>query len=53
LDEYIIVISDGEESITVNCKAENVASVIAEFIKDEYLMIATIVKAIGEETYES
>ncbi len=53
MDEYILVVSDGETSETINCTANQLPALIEEFTKNEYLMVATIVKVLSEEVYES
>ena len=53
MDRYIIVISDGEQSETIECDENEVAGIITQFVDNEYLMVATIVKVLIGETYES
>lgn len=53
MDNYVVIISDGETSQTFNCTKEEIPGLIATFLNDEYLMVATIVKTITEEMYES
>ena len=48
-DRYIIVISDGEESQTIECDGRDVAGIVNKFVNDEYLMLITIVKVEKQE----
>lgn len=53
MDKYIIVISDGETAENIECNENDVVGIIQQFLNSEYLMVATIVKTITEEMYES
>ncbi len=53
MDRYIIVVSDGEQSQTIECGEHEVAGIVSQFVRDEYLMVATIVKVLVEEKYEN
>ena len=53
MDEYLVVISDGETSQTYTCYADQIPTIIAEFLTNEMLMLASIVMVATEETYES